>query len=395
MRVKSVLLPLSSLLTAALAMAIVSAPAGGATAAESVRPCRDAPVTPVTTGAVFNDPAAGDPTAIVRRICDLVHQAPSGSRIRIAHFVISGDAGMDFANELIDAHRRGVDVQLVLDGWQVDNPAVHALRDEIGTDETRRSWLHVCTGLSPEGNTAACIGNKGQHNKFYLFSRTGGRSDVVVQSSANFTDLNSSTYWNNATTFVGNTRLFQAYGSYFEDLAAERRTSDYYREVTTGMRGGAVTAYFFPRAEGDPIVENLAKVGCAGGTTVRIGMSEWDTYRIAIAERIAELAGEGCSVAVVHGKLDAEVREVLSAGPDIELYELDDARALPGRIHSKYLLVEGEFDGDRNARRVFTGSPNFNQTSLRRNDEAMIQTNIGKLYDQYRANFATMSAAAG
>lgn len=386
MRVKAMLT------SVALAAALAAVPGTGA-AAENARPCGDAPVRPVTTGAVFNNPAAGDATAIVRQICNLVHQAESGSRIRIAHFVISGDAGADFATELADAHRRGVDVQLILDGWQVDNPAVDTLRATLGTDESQRSWLHVCTGLSPEGNTAACIGNKGNHNKFYLFSHTGGKSDVVVQSSANFTDLNSSTYWNNATTFVGNTRLYEAYNAYFEDLAAEKRTMDYNRTVTTGMPGGSVTASFFPRANGDPVVDYLAKAGCEG-TTIRIGMSEWDAYRIAIAERIVELADQGCRVRVVYGLPDDDVAELLTSHPNIAVRTLSKANELPGRIHSKYLLLEGAYDGKSDTRWVLTGSANFNKTSLRRNDEAMVKTNIKSVYEQYRENFETMFAAA-
>jgi phosphatidylserine/phosphatidylglycerophosphate/cardiolipin synthase-like enzyme len=379
------------LLSAAVAAGLVAAPSAGA---EEAAPCRDAPVAPVRTGAVFNDPVGGDATAIVRAICNLVHQAPSGSRIRIAHFVVSGAAGLDFATELIAAHRRGVDVQMVLDGWQDTTPAAEALRAALGTDESADSWLHVCSRVSPEGNTSSCIGTKGQHNKFYLFSRTGGARDVVVQSSANLTDVNSRTYWNNATTLVGNRKLYSAYNGYFEDLAAERATDDYYRTVATGMSGGVVRSYFFPRAEGDHVMEILAKVGCRGGTTIHIGMSEWDGYRIAIARRLVELSGQGCRVRIVHGLMDAAVLSTLSADPAIELRELDDADALPGRIHSKYFLINGQYDGVRDARWVFTGSPNWNVTSLRRNDEAMIQTNIGSVYSAYEANFAHMFASA-
>lgn len=388
MRVKGLLL------SAAIVATLAVVPAAGSAAAQVDRPCQDAPAAPVRTGAVFNDPVGGDPRAIVRQICSLVRQAPAGSRIRIAHFVVSGDAGADFAAELVAAHRRGVDVQLVLDGWQDDTPAAESLRAALGTDESRDSWLHVCSRVSPEGNTSSCIATKGQHNKFYLFSRTGGARDVVVQSSANFTDLNSQTYWNNATTLVGNKKLYRAYNDYFEDLAAERATDDYYRTVSTGMRGGTVRAYFFPRAEGDHVLEILDRVGCRGGTKLQIGMSEIDAYRVGIAHRLVELSGQGCEVRVVHGLVDQEVLDTLAADPRIEVRALEVSNALPGRIHSKYFLVDGEYDGRRDARWVFTGSPNWNHTSLRRNDEAMIQTNIGTVYEAYEANFEHMFASA-
>ncbi|GAB3434510.1 phospholipase D-like domain-containing protein [Actinophytocola sediminis] len=388
MRVKGLLL------SAALVVTLATVPAAGAAGAETeAMPCRDAPTEPVRTGAVFNDPVGGDPTAIVRQLCNLVHQAPRGSRIRIAHFVVSGEAGLDFATELIAAHRRGVDVQLVLDGWQDTTPAAEALRAELGENESRKSWLHVCSRVSPEGNTSSCIGTKGQHNKFYLFSRTGRASDVVVQSSANLTDVNSSTYWNNATTLVGNRKLYRAYNDYFEDLAAERATDDYYRTTSTGMRGGMVRSFFFPRAEGDHVLEILDQVGCRGGTRIHIGMSEWDTYRIGIAQRLVELSGQGCEVAIVHGLMDPEVLDTLSADPRIGLRALEQSTELPGRIHSKYFLVDGEFAGERRARWVFTGSPNWNHTSLRRNDEAMIQTNVRAVYDAYEENFTHMFAS--
>ncbi|MFD0474348.1 phospholipase D-like domain-containing protein [Nonomuraea thailandensis] len=60
----------------------------------------------------------------------------------------------------------------------------------------------------------------------------------------------------------------------------------------------------------------------------------------------------------------------------------------------KYLLVEGSYDGDRDARWVFTGSHNYNETSLRRNDETLLRLNDKNVYRQYVANFERMRAAA-
>lgn len=364
----------------------------GAPQPTEARDCRDAPTDQVATGATFNNPADGDPTAIVRQVCSLVKQAPEGARIRVAHFVMSGDAGADFAAELIAAHERGVDVQAVLDGGSKnDNPAVDQLTEALGTDESAGSWVHRCSRAS-EGNTAACIGNKGQHNKFYLFSKTGDASDVVVQSSANFTDNNSTTFWNNAVTIAGNTDLYAGYDGYFDDLAAEKESDDYYHVVQTSMAGGKANVHFFPRAgddaSTDPVVEQLSDVGCGDGTTIKIGMAEWDTYRIAIADRLVELAGEGCSVQVVYANTDSEVVERLSGTPGIEARELFTAPELPGNIHSKYMTVRGSTKGD--ADWVLTGSHNYGENSLRRNDEALIYSTVESLYAPYADNFAAM-----
>lgn len=114
-------------------------------------------------------------------------------------------------------------------------------------------------------------------------------------------------------------------------------------------------------------------------------MSEWDTFRIAIADRLRELARRGCDVQIVTGILSQEVSRSLLAEPGIDLRLLANGSALPGRIHSKYLLVDGQ---------VYTGSHNFNETSLRRNDETLLRVDDRHIYGQYVANFDTLRAAA-
>ncbi|MCG5212983.1 phospholipase D-like domain-containing protein [Streptosporangium soli] len=385
-------------LAAALAAAVLTTLAVSApTSAASATPCAEAPIEPATTRAVFNNPMTGQGDALVQQLCGLIRQTPPGARIRVAHFVMSGTAGTQFADELVKAHKRDVDVQVIVDGDTRGGAVAARLAAELGGDTAARSYLHVCSG-PVSGGTAACIGDKGQHNKFYLFSRAGHASDVVVQSSANLTDLNSTTYWNNAVILPRNQRLSAAYNSYFEDLAAEKKNLDYYRVVQTGTAGGSVRAHFFPRAGADastdPIVESLSEVSCAGGTKIRVGMSEWDAYRLAIAQRLARLSAQGCPVQIVYGIMDDEVRQVLQGAPGIELRTLGDGSALPGRIHSKYLLVEGTYGGDGDARWVFTGSHNFNETSLRRNDETLLRLNDRGVYQQYVTNFEAMRAAA-
>lgn len=380
----------------AAALTLLAVPASAQTAG-AAGPCEDVALSPVRTGAVFNNPAAGDGTAVVEQVCNLVQQAPAGSQIRIAHFVISGDAGMDFTEVLLAARDRGVDVQVVLDGWQVDKPASARLLEELGQDTTASSWVHVCGHVSPEGSTTSCQGTKGQHNKFYLFSQTGGQENVVVQSSANFTDLNSETYWNNAVTITGNDQLYAAYDEYFEDLVAEVQDADYYRSVrTAGGPAGPVTAHFFPSADNDPVLDRLEELGCkAGGRTeIRVGMSEWDTSRLGVAERLAEMAADGCTVRVVHGPMDDAVEQTFTQA-GIELRELASGSSLPGRIHSKYLVVEGATGTASGGQLVLTGSHNYTHTSLHRNDETLLELRSRRIYEEYEANFETMWTAAG
>ncbi|MGW0811569.1 hypothetical protein ACWD0F_51805, partial [Nonomuraea sp. NPDC002799] len=106
---------LSVLATGAVVATAALTGAGPATAAQAST-CADAPREQVRTGAVFSEPVGGDPAAIVRTLCGLVRQTPSGAVIEIAHFVMSGTAGTEFTAELVKAHQRGVKVRVILDG---------------------------------------------------------------------------------------------------------------------------------------------------------------------------------------------------------------------------------------------------------------------------------------
>ncbi|MBP1134598.1 phosphatidylserine/phosphatidylglycerophosphate/cardiolipin synthase-like enzyme [Arthrobacter sp. PvP023] len=87
------------------------------------------------------------------------------------------------------------------------------------------------------------------------------------------------------------------------------------------------------------------------------------------------------------------VLQRLTGQPGIELRELDSS-ALPGRIHSKYLIAENMTGKQSGQNLVLTGSHNYNTTSLRRNDEAIVETSRQDVYLQYRENFEEMWTAA-
>lgn len=101
---------------------------------------------------------------------------------------------------------------------------------------------------------SACIGNQGSpinHNKFFLFSSTDGAANVVFQTSSNFSEGNYTNQYNNALQIVGNTVLYNGFVAYFNDLAAQAKTNDYY------------TARPFTRPSSSP---SLIHRRCASGT---------------------------------------------------------------------------------------------------------------------------------
>ncbi|MEO3746204.1 phospholipase D-like domain-containing protein [Plantactinospora sp. B5E13] len=346
----------------------------------------------VTSGAVFNDPTNPDRQyAIVDHLRGLIRDAATGSTIRIAmyHFSLTR-----MSDDLIAAYDRGVNVRLVLDSQTRSNQAVLDLVAALGTNRANPSWVTICT------TDRACIGNLAtpiMHNKFFLFSHTSGSANVLVQSSANLTGDNAERYWNNAVTLVGNTAVYNSYVDYFNDLAAQVKNNDYYRSTSSGN----AKSYFFPRAGSGASTDTIynmldENVSCEGNTSVgtetgrtiiRIGM--WYFSRNPIANKLRELADRKCWVDVVYTTMDADVRSILDGHARIKLYRISGDRI----VHSKYLLIEGTYAGQRDTKWVVTGSHNYTNAALRENDEAMLRIQSATIHDQYRSNFWALRAA--
>lgn len=347
----------------------------------------------VTDGAIFNNPTVTAEQYKIRdHVRSLIQGTPAGATIRIAMYHFTDTT---VANDLIDAKNRGVNVRLVIDYSSSTYTAVTSLISSLGTSRANASWVVLCTA------NAACIGSAGtpiMHNKFYLFSSTNGSSNVVVQASANLTTDNATVYYNNAVTLVGNTGLYNAYVGYHDDLAAKVKNSDYYTTVSTGN----AKVYFFPRAGTDSTTDTIVNalsenVTCEGNTTVgtatgrtiiRIGM--WYFSRDNIAKTLRALADQKCWVEVVYTTMDSGVMSYLSGHDRIVLYHMPD----PWIIHSKYMLIEGTYAGQRDTKWVFTGSHNYTNAALRENDETLLRVQSNTIHDQYRSNFWTVRAAS-
>jgi phosphatidylserine/phosphatidylglycerophosphate/cardiolipin synthase-like enzyme len=337
---------------------------------------------------VFTRPDAAGHASHLGRLLDLLAHAAPGSQVRLAVFLLDHPALID---ALGAARRRGVDVRVIASS--VSDRTEERLRDALqGPSGPRRVFVF------PGG-----MGRK-NHNKFAVFSRLDypGEEirDVVFLSSGNFTEASLRKHQN--TLVLVDANLSRAYRSYWADLVdaglEEQHRSDYGRSA--GGDDGTMRVHFFPRRAGDTVLEALEGISPAPGDrpgSVHVAMARWRKERMAIADRLCELHSGGLDVQVVTRRasrlfdsgVDVEVvRHLRDCG--VRLMELPKSRV---NLHSKYVLIDAALAGDDSeARRriVWTGSPNFTEAALRRNDEALLRIEDPVLYARYDENFAEL-----
>lgn len=356
---------------------------GDAAPADVARP--DVTPAPPTFTTVFSTrPASNLPDlAIEDAIVDLINRAIPGSRVRVAVYTFTRGR---VSTALLNARRRGVDVQVVVDGG-ADTTAgseVPALISGLGA-----SNVTVCRAPG-----TACLGTGIMHHKSYLFSALDdGSRDVVMQASHNLTNAQLSLH-NNAVIVRGDAALFRAYERTFDDLRRDTAMPDYYRIDDGDL---ATRAYFFPRASGDTVVSILDNATCDATSRILVAMAFFTDARVEVARSLAARRRAGCAVTVVAGDdeipLGATVASTLTAaGVTLVRY--------PGRtngwgLHSKYVLIDAPYAGSAAHRRlVFTGSHNWTGPSLDQNDETLLRVENDAVFEAFAADHARVRAAA-
>ena len=206
------------------------------------------------------------------------------------------------AQALIRAHRRGVGVQVVVDGHSGRWRSVRNLRSVLGTDTPTDSFVVACR--------RSCRGTSGnQHAKFVTISRTGGSDDVVMVGSMNFTSYAASKQWQDLYTVAGDAGLYDQLTRVFTLMARDEPQPRL--ELPQAERPFAADVAPLTGAGGDPIARRLGRVACRGATggtgthgrtVVRISMHAWNGARgIALARKVARLDRRGCDVRVLAG----------------------------------------------------------------------------------------------
>jgi phosphatidylserine/phosphatidylglycerophosphate/cardiolipin synthase-like enzyme len=396
--------------------------AGPTTGASSGTNPTVAPGAKPVTGAVFNNPlgTTAQKQAIQNRIVELINGAPAGSRIRMAMFYAS-DATIPKA--LVAAKGRGVNVQVILNNANPTTEPYATLVRGLGTNTSASSWILFCAA------DRGCIGNRTlgtakslNHNKYFLFSSTGGASNVVVQSSANLnTGRDGLSGWNSALVLVGNNGIYGAYSGYFDDLKA-RTANDNYYSTRAPLQSGDAKVFFYPRKESngqpyadpteDTIMTILNNTECRGNSVVGTGDGTHRTIirvnmtifsRAYIAKKLWDLDNAGCYVQVVERYEPKSTSEVSAmqnllaktssafGGPIVKYYCSADSVW----THAKYFQIEGKYYGKADRTITWTGSHNWSYNSLRQADEVMLQSEDPAVFRAFRTNFQAVLGATG
>ncbi|WP_439938800.1 phospholipase D-like domain-containing protein [Nocardia sp. N13] len=370
------------------------------------------------SGPYFNDPHLKKGWfRIERKVIDTIRHTPKGSTIRIAVYSLDR---MPVANALVEAHRRGVKVQMLLnDHWE--NRAMQVIRAEIGRNRKDKSFIYKCKqscrGAANEFNNL--------HSKFYSFSQAGKSKDIVAVGSANMT-LNADRHqWNDLYFTSGNHELYRQFVALFNDMRNDYDTRQeplFFCGTQTipGVCDDSVdkdTAWAFPRVSGpknDLVLDLLNKVQCltpdgAGGVTrTRLALS-MHTMRgnrgNYLAAAIRKKWAQGCDVRVSYGLIGYHTKGVIAAptargriplrstGLDYNTDDNFDLNAdgvddliLDYYSHQKYFIIQGTYNGVPNTSMVLTGSSNWASLSTA-NDEIWFTVRGERVANKYLENF--------
>jgi hypothetical protein len=267
-------------------------------------------------------------------------------------------ADMKTANNLIAAHRRGVNVKLVFNSHHVFD-AQRKMRYVMGSNVRSRSFVIFCN--------RACRSNGGEmHSKVFTFMESGQATNISLVGSNNMTSTNAEKQWSDVQVIVGDTVIFNAIKKWHEQASVDRVMAQPRLVAYTPENLLLMTPQNDLETDGDPVLKALGPVVCkvtthktdpatgqpvldpATGqpvvaaeraTDVSISAHAWYGPRgHAIARRVADLSRQGCWVRVFHGEaFGSDIRKALAESGS----RIRTSRSRGIKTHQKLLIVRG------------------------------------------------------
>ena len=352
-----------------------------------------------TQGAFFNTPRHGAKQWVLhQQIVAAINHAKPGSYIRIALFSFDRKY---VAGKLIQAKRRGVHVQVLLNDHQV-TPAQKMLHRALGTKRKRKSFAYECHhGCRSTGENL--------HTKFYLFSHTGGAYRTVMTGSVNLTGNSAMNQYNDLWVINNAKKLTDRFRTLWGQMKKDKAAHPGWLVQKAGKDFRLeATPFPHPGPRHDPIISILNKVHCLGAThgtgnkvhhtVVRVVMHAWNDERgHYLAQKIRRLYAAGCDVKLMYGFAGANVRSTFATSTArgyIPVHttgmDTNDDGLIDLYTHQKELLISGHYGKSTHTRLVVTGSSNWNKDGIRGDEEIFLIKNRLGAWNQYIADFSRM-----
>jgi phosphatidylserine/phosphatidylglycerophosphate/cardiolipin synthase-like enzyme len=350
-------------------------------------------------GAWFNTPRHGAKQWVLHQhIVAAIDHAKPDSYIRIALFSFDRKY---VASKLVQAKRRGVHVQVLLNDHQV-TPAQRLLHRVLGTNRHKKSFAYECHhGCRSTGENL--------HTKFYLFSHTGGAFRTVMTGSVNLTGNSAMNQYNDLYVINNAKKLTSRFRVLFSQMRRDKPAHPGWLVQHAGPHFTVeATPYPHPGPRHDPIISILNKVRCLGAThgtgnkvhhtIVRVIMHAWNDERgHYIAQKVRQLYAAGCDVKLQYGFAGANVRATFASKTPrgyIPVHTTGKDTNEDGLIdlytHQKELLISGHYGKSTHTRLVVTGSSNYNKDGIRGDEEIFLIKNRLPAWKDYINDFTRM-----
>jgi phosphatidylserine/phosphatidylglycerophosphate/cardiolipin synthase-like enzyme len=410
------------LVVAATTGALVYGGGAQATVAEDGDDAPDKPYVFVANnpdGTEKGSPAEYQQYRIRDYLVNLIEGAEKNSDITIASYRFNDPKVADALVKKIEEDN--VKVRVIVDAEHAGKEPYKDVKKAVEGSKT--SWIKTCDdgGESGTNKHTSCMGDHIMHNKFYLFSNTGGETNVVVQTSSNLSESSGPKMWNTAFTAMGDDGkwLYDKYQTYFTDLKnAGAGNADYYsyfNNMHAPTENKKYKLYISPRPESDESVTfaNILKnVECGGNKTGGTSDNEHRTIvRVAaaqitkgggaaVAAELWKLDNKGCYVDVVGTEVsqaeDGPLRGGLLRAPTGKYHgpEVREFSENQCGTHEKNILIDGNYNGNGDQKVVFTGSHNLNKKSPFHNDDIILRITDPGVHDKFKEHFFKVRAAA-
>lgn len=335
---------------------------------------------------------------LVDQLRFLVQNAKRGSDIRISIFLFFyADENEPLLLDLLAAAARGVNVQLITDLPEADNPEKRGIGHVFQSSFAQRLQVAASSGNSNSWikSHSHVDWESKNHTKIFLFSDSADLQNWVIISSENLTDTERQKY--QAGLLMRDQPSYDAFNQYWQQIL-----DGTYSDLWVASNGQNLTHYFYPQtAHEDEIYQQLDQIAISSGPvqqgTLYISMARWNFERFPLAMKLVEIAERGVKIEIITRNnpqiVDDVILRALSHRPNIKLHTADVDRL---NIHSKYILYEGYYPGTTSGQHetpqkiLWVGSHNFTGMAMRNNYETWTEVRDEKIFQAFSENFAEL-----